>query len=412
LPERSSGEGVNIDFKRILFRALRFWYLIAISLLIVLSIAFIRNRYATRIYPVTASIIIKETEETGGAELLYKNALIDPYKNYLNEIYILRSFPLVEQVIKDLNFEVTFFKEGNFLTTEAYDYYPIMAKVTESKDKKSRKFLITILNADQLKLQPASDDSNQEGSVFNLKDTITYEGLKFTLIIKNSKALSSFYNQPFIFYYTPANAIAPGYAGRVKAEWAEEGSGVIDLSIAGPNPLKEIDFINGLIDRFQRYDLDRKNQAATRTVEFISNQLTEISDSLKFVESIMERFKDRNVVTDMDAEALRLFQRLEMVEVQKTELMVRENYYKYLTEYLQKEQELDKVIFPSSIGVSDPILNDFVSRMVDIQMEMKLMLDNTKLDNPLVTDKRRRVQAIKNDILEAVRNMQSTDDIR
>ena len=65
-----------------------------LSLLIALTIAFLRNRYAVRIYPVTASIIIKETEEAGGGELLYTNALIDPYKNYLNELYILRSYPL------------------------------------------------------------------------------------------------------------------------------------------------------------------------------------------------------------------------------------------------------------------------------------------------------------------------------
>jgi len=339
LPERSSPEGINIDFKRVLFRALRFWYIVVLSLLVVLAIAFIRNRYATRIYPVSASIIIKETEETGGAELLYKNALIDPYKNYLNEIYILKSAPLVERVIRDLNFEVTFFKEGNFLTTEAYDYYPVAAKV-EKSDGKSRKFLITFLDAGQVKMEPAVEDSELKSSVFKVEDSITYGGLTFKLIIKNRAALESYLNQTFIFYYTPAVHIAPGYAGRIAADWAEDGAGVIDLSITGPNPIKEIDFITGLIDRFQKYDLERKNEAAIRTVDFISLQLHEISDSLRLVESIMERFKNKNVVTDMSAEALRLYQRLESVDIQRTELLVRDNYYKYLLDYIQKGKEL------------------------------------------------------------------------
>jgi capsular exopolysaccharide synthesis family protein len=410
--DRESQSGLTIDFKRILSLALRYWYLIVTSLLITLAVAFIRNRYATRIYPVNASILIKETEETGGAELLYKNALIDPYKNYLNEIYILLSTPIVERVIQDLNFEVAFFKEGNLLTTEAYDYFPVAAKVVHSKTNKPQKFRITFLSAEKVKFEPSNGVSEVAPQEFDLKDTIDYNGLKFKILIKDKQVLRSYFEQPFIFYYTPAKDLAPGYAGKVEAVWAEVGAGVINLSINGPNPIKEIDFMSGLIDRFQKYDLERKNQAASRTVDFISKQLTDISDSLKFVEAIMERFKDKNVVTDMNAEALRLYERLESVENQRIELTVRANYYKYLTEYIQKEQELDKVIFPSSIGISDPVLNDLVSTMVNSQMEIKMMLNKEKLDNPLISDRRKRIQAVKGDIIEAVVNQKFTDQIR
>ena len=120
LPQDQVSTGFTIDFKRIAYQALRYWYLILLSLFIALSIAFLRNRYATKIYPVSASIIIKEREETGGAELLFKNSLIDPYRNYLNELYIIKSYPLMQKVIEDLNFGVSFFQKGNILTTEAY----------------------------------------------------------------------------------------------------------------------------------------------------------------------------------------------------------------------------------------------------------------------------------------------------
>ena len=80
--------GFSLDYKRILYHAIRYWYWVVISIFIFLSVALLRNRYATRIYPVSASIIIKEAEETSGAELLYKNALLDPHRNYLNELYM------------------------------------------------------------------------------------------------------------------------------------------------------------------------------------------------------------------------------------------------------------------------------------------------------------------------------------
>src|SRR5258708_1728522 len=87
--------GLKIDFKRVLYRILSYWYVVALSVTVSLSIAFLKNRYAVRIYPVTASMVIREREETSGGELLYSNSLVNPYRNYLNEPYIIRSYPLI-----------------------------------------------------------------------------------------------------------------------------------------------------------------------------------------------------------------------------------------------------------------------------------------------------------------------------
>jgi capsular polysaccharide biosynthesis protein len=115
--DKRQPQGFTLDFKRVLSRAIRFWYVVVISLIVALTIAFYNTRYTQRVYPVSASIIIKEMQEMGGAELLYKNALIDPYRNYLNEPYIIRSYPLMEKVVKELNFHISFYREGYF-----YDY--------------------------------------------------------------------------------------------------------------------------------------------------------------------------------------------------------------------------------------------------------------------------------------------------
>src|SRR6478736_5736728 len=117
-----------IDFKRVGFRALRNWYFVVLSLTICLTLSFLVNRYAVRIYTVKASVIIREKEETSGAELLYKNALIDPYRNYMNEPYIIRSYPLIGKVVENLNFEVAFYQKGKIKTTEVYEL-PIKARL-------------------------------------------------------------------------------------------------------------------------------------------------------------------------------------------------------------------------------------------------------------------------------------------
>ncbi|MDZ7648866.1 MAG: hypothetical protein U5K54_17760 [Cytophagales bacterium] len=116
------------------------------------------------------------------------------------------------------------------------------------------------------------------------------------------------------------------YISRLNVEWAEEGSGVIDLSINGTNPKKEIDFLAGLIASYGQLDLDKKNETGQRTIAFIRSQLLGIKDSLRTVEFQLERFGNSNRVQDMSADAQRLFTRVEALEIQKSELLIRENY--------------------------------------------------------------------------------------
>src|SRR5204862_2144306 len=112
--------GFQVNFKRIAARALRFWYLILLSLLTALVIAYLMNRYSTRIYPVKAAIIIKENDENVGAKFLYNNELLNPYRNFYNEIYIMKSYPLLQEVLESLRFDISIYREGDIMTTEYY----------------------------------------------------------------------------------------------------------------------------------------------------------------------------------------------------------------------------------------------------------------------------------------------------
>ncbi|MCZ8216822.1 MAG: capsular biosynthesis protein, partial [Cyclobacteriaceae bacterium] len=159
-------------------------------------------------------------------------------------------------------------------------------------------------------------------------------------------------------------------------------------------------------------NLNKKIQAASRTIDFINQQLEGIRDSLRTAERQMQVFKDNNVMTDLSAEALRLYQKLEGFETQKTELVVKSNYYNYLQNYITEDENLDQIILPSSVGISDNILSGLISRMVDMQLEMKMQLSKDKLEHPLMAERRGRINEIRKDIIESVNNQKEVDKIQ
>jgi capsular exopolysaccharide synthesis family protein len=406
-----ANEGLNIDFKRVMYQAIRYWYLIVLSLLIALSAAFLRNRYATRVYPVTASILIKEAEDASGGEMLYNNPLVSYHRNYLNELYIIRSYPLIESVLDDLNFGVSFYREGNFLTTEVYDYIPVDVSIINNKNDEQKSFTFTVTSDNTFELEPLNlpEDAVGKTQVFLFGDTVRYEKFELIFNISDRKSIQSYRGDTYIFTYTPVKYFTSAYVNKLNADWAEEGSGVVNLTINGPNPVKEKDFLEGLIKRYQEYDLEKKNQTASRAVAFITEQLEGISDSLRYVEQQLERFKNQNVVTDLSGEALRLYQKLEVPEAQKSELIIRSSYYNYLMDYIKTNENLDQIILPSSVGIGDPILSGLVNRMIDIQLELKLMKPTA---NPVMKGARHKISEIKKDIIESVKNQKITDKIK
>ena len=413
LGEFPTSQGVTIDIKRIIYQALRYWYFIVLSLFVCLTIAYLKNRYATRIYPVTASIIIQENDKGTEGSLLYNNPIVSGFRNYLNELYIIKSYPLIEVTIDELNFETSFYRVGNFLTTEAYKYFPLEVNVIDDFNLGGRQFYFEVINGQQFKLtQNGGEKVGKMAALFNFNDTVVFEKMKVVFEKQSGADLSLFKNESLLFSYTPVASLTGAYVGKLNATWAEEGAGVINLSVNGSDAVKEIDFLNGLIDQYQTYDLLKKNQAASRTIDFITGQLNSITDSLRDAERQLEVFKNKNVITNLGGEAQRLYERIENLEVQKTEMIIRENYFKYLTDYIAMGEGLDQIILPSSVGINDGILSKLISDMIDSQTQIKMYMGKGNIQNPFVLERKNQIEDIRNNIIESIKNQKAIDKIK
>ncbi len=416
--QQQTQSGFNLDFKRVLSRAIRFWYVIVLFLVAAFTYSFYQNRYTLPVYKISASMLIRESQEKGGAELLYKSGLISPYRNYLNEPYIIRSYPLIEKVVRDLNFNISFYQKGYIMTSEIYGNWPIKVESCRPYDMKTGKLVFRIVDQNHYSLAlPEDDKEDQHSQTFSFGDSISY--MDFNLCFRNigGDALKKRIGDPFDLIIQSPTAVAGSYIARLGVEWAELGSGVVKLSITGTNAEKERDFLSALISTYSDQDLKRKNETAARTIKFIQQQLKEIKDSLRLVEFDLERFGNKGRMKDMSFDAQQLLTRVENIEKQKSELAIKQNYYHYLDNYLaQGEESMNQIVLPSSLDIVDPILSGLLISIEQLQLEMKLDVDPEHLRNPLVQTRRRstinKIQEIKKDVTESVKTLRSTDKIK
>jgi capsular exopolysaccharide synthesis family protein len=246
---------------------------------------------------------------------------------------------------------------------------------------------------------------------FTLGDTVIFDDLKLCVNRIQTRKTEPYIGVPFLIVVNDPTSVAGNYIDRLGVQWAEEGAGVIVLSIETVDYEKEVDFLAALVTAYRELDLSKKNETADRTIDFIRSQLRSIKDSLRTVEFQLERFGNGSRVKDMSTEAQRLLSKMEGFEIQRSEILIRQNYYSYLDAYLNNGSNLDQIILPSSIGLNDPVLSSLLTQMVSIQLEIKMAADPERI-NPLVSKKIERMGEIKGDVKEALTSLRSTDKIR
>lgn len=416
-PSREGQSSIQLNPKRVAARIFRYWYIVLLSLLTALGIAYAVNRYSERIYPVRASIIIKENYENVGAKFLYNNELINPYRNFYNELYIMKSFPLLQEVMLDLDFDVSLFREGEIKTSEYYDpLFPVtFNRIGNTGYGISFNFQVT--SATKFSIQYPGDIDGVEGKIFgdlSFGDTIRLNGAR--LVVNRVGNIDAVRGKSFIVRFNNPLSLAQAYSSKLSATWAQQGAAVVNLEVLGTVPQKEIDFLNKFIERYQAYDVEKKNKVATMAIQFLDEQLLHIGDSLKFFEDQVENFKRRNIITDLGQETTRLYQKLQDFEDQKFQYRLNDNYYNYVTKLLQNNQ-FEGIFTPASVGITDNVIAGLVNQLIDLQTQVNLYKSYSTrgvdkgTDNPRLTEKLQQIQLVKNDIIKTIENSKRTQGI-
>ena len=116
------------DLKKIFDLFIRNYKLFIISVVIALGLAVIKNRLTVPIYEISSSILIKEgsKQSAGGTGMtdFLNSSLFGVNQNFQNELWVLKSSPVIEQTINNFDLSVKYLRKEGFLYLDAYKEVP------------------------------------------------------------------------------------------------------------------------------------------------------------------------------------------------------------------------------------------------------------------------------------------------
>lgn len=408
MPDMQHSQNINIqeenDFRKILELVFRNYKLFILSIVIVIGLAFVYNRYSTPIYGVSASILIKEKNSQSSNDVndFLNSSLFGKNTNFQNELWVIKSAPVLEKTIRNLDLNVNYYNKGKFKLFDAYHNVPFkISYLSDHPQPVFTKFIITFMkNGTYFQLKADSKDVSfynfaaektthkkdkwsflRNGKFGELIETpdlaFLVEPVDSTIKFTNNEPLS--YGFEFL---TPA-ALYNGVRSKLSFSIVDKNATVISIGLRSESANKGINIVNELMAVYSDQNLERKNHTATITIDYIEKQLNEISDSLNQTEETLQSFRSSNQLLNITDQATGITAQRRELQNQLAELISRKRYYDYVSE-LMKNENFSNLMLPASMGISDQLLNNLMSELITAQTQRSNLIENNQERNPMV----------------------------
>lgn len=385
----------KMDYFKIIQIGLSQWYWLAASLLISLTIAYFYLRYTPKTYQTAATIKLEE-KKSQLSDVLVSSATQETQDPVQTVSYVIKSKALLTKALMKLNYNVAFYKKGNFLTTETYPFQPFQINIA-SVDTVSGSypaFSIYGISATQFSLSYILTGKSIN-KLCKYNDLIQINDLKFRVV---GTAVAP--NTVYTFNFNSIDQLIGRVSG-IQISETGRGSNILQLTLRDHNAYFASDFLNILIKEYQTFDRDQRALSATHTIDFIDEQLVELSMKVKGSQNALADYKRQKGIVDLSSASASAMSQVTNYEAQKNALELQ----KIALINLQKQVNDHKGQISYNFNIdesSNSLLSSLIAQYNTLFTEKMEKSDYYNAKSDVIADVNRNLQEIQKSILSNI----------
>ncbi|TDE08398.1 GumC family protein [Dyadobacter psychrotolerans] len=394
-PEFSEDEQ-SFDINKYIRMYARYWYLFPIFLLIGLACAYYYLHVTQPIYSTHTTLLIKdENKGLGGAQGDILSELSSQFggnKILENELEIIKSHSIMEQVIKNLSLDVAYSTEDGIRTITLYKNTPVIIK-PEVITPYGMQNPLVIHMTDSIHFR------------FNDEDKIFKVGQRFNnpwgafVVLKGGKAAIT----DMSVHFADSKAMAENMLKRLTVSQPNAKSTVLELTYEDVNVQRSKDVLNMLLDVYVQSSLSDKNSEASNTLKFIENRLGLITGELGDVEKDVESYKTNQGITDISAESQLFLENIKENDSKLNEVNTKISILESVDSYISNAGE--GAVAPATYMIDDPVLVSLLTRFNELELQREKYARTTTSKNPLLETINTQLEGTRQSIRENVQNL-------
>ena len=392
-----------INWRKYLFLFIRYWYIFLVTLGIALGVAFIKIRYTIPKYQATATLILQDEGNT--QDVLGELRAVRYWRrqaDMANETAKISSFTTIKRAVDSLHQDIFWTAYGRIRVRPLYDNYSFYINILDKSVDwyRNREWFIDYLDDKEFRLY----QKDNIDTILPLNKIINLSGWQFIVNLCPEGTIG--YNT-YSFIVNDPITLTNSYRSKLSVETDEKEGTVIRLKSSGPVGEREVDFLNILSSIYIQSELERKQKIADNTFAFINEQIDVILDSLQQAENQLLTYRLSNNVINLSREGEIAYERLQNFYEQRTQLILKSNYYSYLEKYIEERRDPQTIIVPTLADENDRVL---ITSVEDLQvlykerenLDFSVMENNPELEkiNELIKSARLRILEIIDGLIE------------
>jgi capsular exopolysaccharide synthesis family protein len=387
---------------QMLAKYITYWPLFLLFFALSVAASFTYLRYSVPKYQATASLIIKDEKKgSDDSKLMESLNMINTKKIIENEIEILQSRPLINEVVKKLRLYAPMYHEGKIKEHSAYMDAPVIVESLYPDSIKSIKEKIflhfdTTTNTVSLNGQKVGNANRLLHTPFGVLRFVINE--KYT-VTQNAK--------PIYFMLNKVEDVTDDILKRLNVTATNKLSSVIELKYKDVKPNLAVDVLNQLLMAYNNTSINEKNSLAKNTLSLLEARLNVVAADLDSIEKKIQQYKASSGAVDISTQGQLFLQNVSTNDQKLSDINLQLSVINQLEKQVLNNEE-NISILPSSLGLVDGMLSQSLSNLNTAELEREKLKKTVAENNPLLVSVNDQIKKTKSNIIENIQSQRKT----
>ena len=371
------------------------WVYFLLSVLIFGALSWLYLSSRTPLYQRHAVILVKD-DATGSTSskrsalnttsLMQLNGVLGG-TSVKNELYILRSYQLMREVVKTLGLDVQYDYHYRMRHISLYKERPVTVDF-KSEYRHPLRFQLTVDGAGGYTISNVRYGERLQkrefAKSFSYGDSVDAPFGQFVVTL-NEKALERFAGKSITVTRYSVEDAAIMTCGRVSTSEMDKESTLVILNCTDSNIRRADDILSSILEAYKQSIIQNKNEIAQSTADFIDDRIALISIELGEVENEMAQFKQRNGLMDIKANADAFLGQTTAARQRTIQAETQYNLVQYLADYVSRNMQGHNLI-PSLGGVADVGIQTQISQFNQLMLQRNNLASTAGEESPSIKD--------------------------
>ncbi|MGQ1946490.1 polysaccharide biosynthesis tyrosine autokinase [Geofilum sp. OHC36d9] len=418
-PLYKGSDGLS-DIRKMTRLALSYWYLFVICFFLSLSAVWLYHRYTLPVYKASVTILFKDdsNQDLSRSVITEGFGLSAEMRSIENQSFIIRSHAMSLRAINRLDFGVSYYSKGRLKDSELYHPFPFVIRFDSVHPQLLNtpvflKFLgddkvHVSIQTERSVLHRYSDDSDVGYTdALNFETTVTRgEEVKHPWF-KFSVELSETGSWPeageYYVKFNSQSAVASKYRSSLAVTPYSEGSSIVFVTVSGQQPQKLKSYLQVLAEEIVKNNLERKNDMANRSIDFIQSQLATVADTLSLIQQKLIDFRKSNRFMMPSEVSERLSDEFFEMEKERRMLDFQYDYLNIIRRRLKNNsRDENDFMLPAFSEKISPILQQFITEHLTLLKEYSLMEEESGASNPYITELEKKIEVSEQSLMTGI----------